>query len=563
MIDYLAQIISFASVFAMLAASYSLVMGTAGAFSSMHAAFFGIGAYAASLAAISFQTPFPLDLLIGGGTAAVIGVIVSLPLWRLPGEAVLVATIALQLVFSSVFVNASFTGGRSGLYGIPRPQLFGMPFATALPFAFLAIAVALVVILLLHLYLRRSAGLSTRALRDDTSLAQSFGIAPAAPRLAAWMLSAGFAGIAGGLYARFVGYIDPGSFSLHQTLLILTMLVVGGLGNVWGAAFGAILLVAVPELLSFVPSTSSAADQLEPVIYSVVLLLVVMFRPQGIFPERNVPSRRGRRAAPSPAGTAASAERPADAPSGAVTVSGITKSFGGLSVLKGIDLELRPNEVAAILGPNGAGKTTLFNIIAGAERPDAGTVEWGGELLTGKRPHELARMGLARSFQDARMFSTFTVYEYMVVTAHTRRTGTMRLLSRMVPDGLTAEITHALEPYGLADQLDTRLSDLSYGQHKTLILASLVYWGPTVVLFDELAAGLDAKSAADVAAHVRALRSPERVICLVEHNLDFVWAAADRVVLLGEGRIVADGTPEQIREDPAAFATYFGKAEIP
>jgi len=562
MIDYLAQIISFASVFAMLAASYSLVMGTAGAFSSMQAAFFGIGAYAASISAISFQTPFPFDLLIGGTTAALIGTLVSLPLWRLPGEAVLVATIALQLVFSSVFVNATVTGGRSGLYGIPRPQLFGMPFATALPFSILAIAVALVVILLLHLYLRRSAGLSTRAVRDDSSLAQSFGIAPAAPRLAAWTLSAGFAGVAGGLYARFVGYIDPGSFSLHQTLLILTMLVIGGLGNVWGAAFGAVLLVAVPELLSFVPSTSSAADQLEPVIYSVVLLLVVMFRPQGIFPERNVPSRRGRRPAP-PATGSAPVERPISAPSGTVVVSGITKSFGGLSVLKGIDLELRPNEVTAILGPNGAGKTTLFNIIAGAERPDAGTVEWGGQLLTGRPPHELARMGLARSFQDARMFPTFTVYEYMVVTAHTRRTGTMRLLSRMVPDGLTAEITQALEPYGLADQLDTRLSDLSYGQHKTLILASLVYWGPTVVLFDELAAGLDAKSAADVAAHVRALRSPERVICLVEHNLDFVWAAADRVVLLGEGLIVADGTPEQIRQDPAAFATYFGKAEIP
>lgn len=559
--DYLGQILSFVAIFSVLAASYSLVMGTAGGFSAMHAAFYGVGAYVGSMFAVTSGVPFPLDLIAGGGAAAILGLFVMLATWRLTGEAVLIATIALQLVATSVFINSPVTGGNAGFYGIPRPELFGRPVVAPMNFALLLTAAALVLLFILTWYLSRSSRLATRAIRDQVSVAESFGIGRSSSTVTAWVVSAGFAGIAGGLFARFVGYIHPESFSLHQTLTILTMLIVGGLGNIWGAAFGALILTVIPELVSFIPASSTTTDQLQPIVFSAVLLVMVMVRPQGLFPEPNVRSTARASKKKSPVSRVQTKASPHI--EGAIQMSGITKSFGGLQVLRGIDLELRPNEVTAVLGPNGAGKTTLFNIIAGAERADSGTVSWAGNDVTGMRSYKLARRGLARSFQDARMFESFTVFEYMLVAAHAQRYGTVALSRSVVPEGAKEEIIQSLTLYGLETTLDTKLKDLSYGQYKLLMLAALVYWGPTAVFFDELAAGLDAKSTAEVAAHVRALRSPGRVICLVEHNLEFVWAAADRIVLLGEGRIVADGTPSEVRENPEAFATYFGKAELP
>ncbi|MFC5502490.1 ATP-binding cassette domain-containing protein [Lysinimonas soli] len=559
-INYFAQIAVLAVVFAMLAASYSVILGTAGVFSAMHAAFFGVGAYTASLLAINGILPFPVDLLAAIVAAGVVGVLVFFPLRRLPGEAILIATIALQLVVSAIITNTAALGGQAGLYGIPRPSLLGVSFRQPVAYSVLTVVIAGIVLALLQWYLSRSSRLATRAWRDQPSLAQSFGIAGSYPEIVAWIIGGGAAAVAGAVYAHFVGYISPGSFGLNETLTILTMLIVGGLGNIWGAVFGAIVLTAVSQALTLLPASSSQVSQLQPILYSVVLIVIVLVRPQGLFPERNVGSRRYLRRAPLE--RAVQAAQIQERSTGPVVISGITKSYGGLQVLRGIDLELRPNEVTAVLGPNGAGKTTLFNIVAGAERPDGGTVTWGAQTVSGMRSHQLARKGLARSFQDARTFGTFSVFEYMLVAAHSRRRGTTGLFRRAVPLGATGEIERALKPYGLDSALDVRLQDLSYGQVKMLMLAALVYWNPTVVLFDELAAGLDARSTANVAEHVRALRNEERVICLVEHNLEFVWAAADRVVLLGEGRIVADGTPAEIRQDPAAFVTYFGKAEV-
>lgn len=559
--NYLAQVISFVAIFALLASSFSLVMGTAGGFSAMHAAFFGIGAYSGSLVIVSMNAPFPVDLLVAGAAAGVLALLVVTSIWRLQGEAVLVATIALQLVATSVFVNAPVTGGNAGLFGIPRPDILGIQVTAPIPFAMLLLVLVIGLVLVLSWYLSRASRLATRAVRDDLSIAESFGIARRAPSVVAWVAAGSLAGIAGSLFGRLVGYIHPESFSLHQTLVILTMLIVGGLGNVWGAAFGALILTALPEMLSFLPADSAAADQIQPIVFGLILLVTVMLRPQGIFPEPRVRSavRKERNNAP-PSNRALEIQ---NLTVGTIRASGITKSFGGLRVLQGVDLELVPNEVMAVLGPNGAGKTTLFNIIAGSEAADSGTVEWADQDVTGMPSYELARRGLARSFQDARLLSSFTVYEYMLLAAHTKRVGTVRLLDPAVPEGAREQIIDALSPYDLHQSLDVSLSDLSYGQYKLLMLAALMYWSPSVVLFDELAAGLDAKSTAEVAAHVRALKSPDRVICLVEHNLEFVWAAADRIVLLGEGRIVAQGTPDEIRRNPEAFATYFGKAELP
>lgn len=560
MTDYIAQVVVFVAIFAILASSYSILLGTAGVFSAAHAAFFGTGAYTSAVLVTRADVPFPADLLLAGAAALVLGVLVSVPLSRLPGEALLVATLALQLVFVSVLDNATgITGGTAGLYAIARPEILGQAVIRPVPFAILAVVVATVLIAGLRWIERRRTNLALRTARDDLSLALAFGVRPRAARYLAWATSSFAAGCAGALFARFVGYISPSTFGLDQTLVVLTMLIVGGLGNVWGAALGAAILVAVPEVLSYLPSTSNATDQLQPIVYSLVLLVVVMLRPQGLWPERHVAA--GRSARRTVARVDETAPDPVLPPVSELTVRGVHKHFGGVRVLQGVDLTLRDSEVTAILGPNGAGKTTLFNIIAGELRPDDGRIEIDGRDVTASTAYQRAERGVARSFQDARLFPSFTVYEYLAMAAHARAGGTNRLLARAVPAVPATRMRAALARLRLDVDLGDRVSALSYGQQKLLILAAMALWDAPVLLLDEIAAGLDARSAEEVAHLVREQRQPGRVICLVEHNLEFVWAAADRVVLLGEGRIIADGTPETIREDPQAFATYFGKAQ--
>lgn len=566
MILYLAQVATLAAIFAILASSYSLLLGSTGIFSAAHASFFGFGAYAAAYSTIRWDLPFPADLLIGAAAAAVVSAVLSLPMSRLLAEQVLVASLALQLVFTSVFENAtSFTGGTSGQYGIPRPVIGAIEFVDSFQFAQLAIAVALILVVLVGALLRRRASLILRATRDDTLLAMSLGIAAAVPRLMAWIVSGALAGAAGAMFARSIGYISPASFGINQTLLILTMVVVGGLGSTWGAVGGAIVLVSIPELLTYLPDALAESEQAEPIIYGVILLLVVVFRPQGLVPERNLKLRtagldpvartNGREQGPE----ALSSEAPAGA---SLRLSGIRKSFGGLKVLTGIDLELRPHEVTAILGPNGAGKTTLFNVMTGVIKPDEGSVTWGARDITGASPDSLARLGMARSFQDGRLFTTMTVYEHLLMAAETRQS-TLRSMFAPRHDRATDQrILETLTELGLEDVVNARVDDLAYGQQKTLLIAEMMLWSPSILLLDEVAAGLDHRAVDDIAAKVREMRTDQRIICLVEHNLDFVWKTADRVVLMGSGGIVADGTPEEIRSNPLALETYFGKAML-
>jgi branched-chain amino acid transport system permease protein len=571
MILYLAQVATFAAIFAILASSYSLLLGSTGIFSAAHASFFGFGAYAAAYSAIRWDVPFPVDLLIGAAAAAVVSAVLSVPMSRLLAEQVLVASLALQLVFTSVFENAiSFTGGTSGQYGIPRPVIGAIEFVDSFQFAQLAIAVALILVVVVGAMLRRRASLILRATRDDTLLAMSLGIAATVPRLVAWIVSGALAGAAGAMFARFVGYISPASFGINQTLLILTMVVVGGLGSTWGAIGGAIVLVSIPEMLTYLPASLAESEQAEPIIYGVILLLVVVFRPQGLLPERNLKLRR---AGSDPVARADGREQgPASPPSGApssaapvgasLRLSGIRKSFGGLKVLTGIDLELRPHEVTAILGPNGAGKTTLFNVMTGVIKPDEGSVTWGTRDITGASPDSLARLGMARSFQDGRLFTTMTVYEHLLLAAETRQSTLRSMFAPRHNRATDQQILETLTELGLDDVVDARVDDLSYGQQKTLLIAEMMLWSPSILLLDEVAAGLDHRAVDDIAAKVREMRTDQRIICLVEHNLDFVWKTADRVVLMGSGGIVADGSPEEIRSNPLALETYFGKAML-
>ncbi|HVA24047.1 MAG TPA: branched-chain amino acid ABC transporter ATP-binding protein/permease [Chloroflexota bacterium] len=560
MLNYVAQILIAVATFAVLAGSLNLVLGYAGVFSLVHAAFFGIGAYTTGQLVLLLGVPFPLDMIASFLTPAIIAGVLSLPLARLTHEYVIVGTLAMQLVLSNVFLNwQAVTGASYGLFGIPRPWIAGFQLTSLPSYAAFAIGIATLCFAGLWWVVQSPFGLALKGLREDDRLAQSFGKDVNRQRVVAFAVGSGIAGVAGMLYARFVGYIDPSTFAIDQSLAAVTILVVGGLANLWGTLLSALILEAVPQVLRFVPATSNAVPQLQLLFYGVLLTALVRLRPQGLIAERPLL----RSPLPSVAGegwgegTPASQAAPAPATGPTLQIRDLAKRFGGLRAVDGLSLTIPPGQVTGIIGPNGAGKTTVFNMITGYLRPDSGGITYNGHDLTGLQPFQIARLGISRSFQDLRVFARMTVLENVVLAIQSR--DSERLLGpRRLQTQAKQRALAVLLRFGLGDRADDRVSQLSYAQQKLLVVATLVARNDPFILLDELAAGLDQESVHLFAGLVRQMAAGGHTVCLIEHNLDFVWQAADTVFVLDQGKLLAQGTPEEIQRDARVAEIYFG-----
>jgi ABC-type branched-subunit amino acid transport system ATPase component/ABC-type branched-subunit amino acid transport system permease subunit len=564
MINYIAQIAVFVAIFLLLATSLNLVLGFGGVFSIMQAVFYGVGAYTAADLIVFVHAPFPLDLLGALVVAMALGALVAGLLMRIAGELVIIATLALQLVFSTIFRNwTAVTGGSYGIFGIGRPAVFGYPLTSLPAFACMAALVAAAAFAAALLIARSPFGLAVRAQREDAVLAGALGHDVVRERATVFVIGAGLAGLAGALYAQFVGYVDPSGFDVNQSLSIITIVVVGGLGNLWGTLGAAIILTFLPQLLILLPATSSAAAQFQLLLYGVILVLVVRFWPSGILPEQpsvRLMPRRGTRSAD--VVQAGSAPELVDRIAGitvagmqtaapVVRLDGVSKSFGGLRAVDDVSFAIEPGRVTALIGPNGAGKTTLFNLICGLLRPDGGHVFFGTQETTHSQPFEIARLGVTRTFQDVRIFPRLTALENVVFA-----------LSKMSGGAtpLTERAGAVLVNVGLQAHADRLAGSLSYAEQKILMMGLVLSREDPVVFLDEIAAGLDQGSVRALAGLVRRIAASGRAVCVVEHNLSFVWDVADIVYVLDAGRVIAGGVPADIQADAKVVEIYFGQS---
>jgi branched-chain amino acid transport system permease protein len=569
MVNYVAQIVIVVAIFALLATSLNVVFGYGGVFSVAHAAFFGIGAYTTGQASLLLGIPFPLDLLASFAVAALLAALIAPPIARLNDEYVIVGTLALQLVLSSVFLNwQPVTGGSYGLFGISRPTIGAQPVTSLVDYALLSVVVAAVCFACLLWLVRSPLGLALKGLREDPALAQSFGKNVNRQRTLAFAIGAGVAGIAGAVYARYVGYIDPSTFGIAQSLSIITVLVVGGIGNMWGTLVSAAILETIPQVLRFIPATSNAVAHLQLLFYGLLLVVLVRARPQGLISERPlIRSGRSRSGASATPDAVVDQLLQGEVLAEPLEVQQLSIAFGGLKAVDNLSFTIPPGQVTALIGPNGAGKSTVFNLLTGYLRPDAGQARYRGVDLTRLAPFEVARLGIARSFQDVRVFSRMTVLENVVLVMQSheseavfgwlRRRGTIRGRAELRDEGLAL-----LAAFGLADRADERVANLSYAQQKLLVVVMLLAARQPFILLDELAAGLDHDSIVQFAQLVRKMLASGKSICLIEHNLDFVWQTADRVLVLDQGRLIAEGTPDQIQRDERVAEIYFGQTRF-
>ncbi len=392
--DFCYSYLILAEIYVLLGLSTNLLVGIVGIFSVSQAAVFGVGAYIVAHFLLHpshcrscrrWRSP--------RSAASLLNVLVTLPSLRVSGDYFVVTSFGIQLLATAVFTNwTAGTGGANGLPGIPPPELFGITLDRHLPVSWCcapsrrcsaASASALI--------MRAPFGRLLRAIREDELAVAAAGKSVLRAKVSAAALAGAFAGVAGGLYATFLSFIDPSSFDLDASILLLTMVVVGGARTLAGSIIGPFLLLALPQVLTLLDIPTTIAAAMRQLIYGVLLIAFMLFRPQGL-----------------------AGGDGCDAP--ICRSPGCDKRFGGLQALRRhCTFAIEQGRITCLVGPNGAGKTTIFNVITGFLRPDDGHVTFRGHSLDGLRPQAIVHAGIARTFQNLRLFTDLTALDNVLV----------------------------------------------------------------------------------------------------------------------------------------------------
>jgi branched-chain amino acid transport system permease protein len=575
----------FAMIFALPAIGLSLLMGLAGQVSLGQAAFFAIGAYTHAILLTKFDLPGPIAAVIGVGGAMLVALLVGLPLMRLRGHYLALATLGLGFIVTIAVREWDFTGRTTGIYGIPRPEVFGIAISNnGYFFWFVAPFVLLGLVLAVNLT-RSRAGRALSAVNDSELAAESLGVNTYSLRLKVFVLSAGFAGLGGVFYAYQVGIVSPQVAEFHLSVELLLMVVIGGLASVWGALAGAVLIELLGEgLRDVIPVLiPGATGEVQLVGFGLVLILVILVLPGGLHQVvvtlfDAVRRRLGRRRtsasieAETDTATAVPEEEPtADLPRVSaplargetiLEVTGLTKRYGGVVALDAVDLTVPAGQILGLIGPNGAGKTTCFNIISGALSPTSGTVTFLGQHIAGKKPHVSAIRGLTRTFQNLQVFtSTDVVGNVYMGRYRLGRAGILRGmfgLQGREQDANRRTASGILASMRLSDAADVAAGSLPFGRQRMMEVCRALASEPAVLLLDEPMAGLSGQERDMLADLLRGLRDAGLTIVLVEHDVGQVMSLADSVAVLDDGVLIAHGEPEAVRNDPAVMVAYLG-----
>lgn len=575
--EYVAEFL----VFATFALSLNLLLGYAGQVSVAHAAFGAVGGYVFAAGTMTAGLPSGVALVGAPIFAGLLGLLVGLPALRLSEEYLILLTLAVQTIVVT-FLNASPDFG--GPYGLPVSgvELFGVPLVQPIDFLPWFLALAGLVAVVCWRVGESPFGRVLKGIRQDPELTRSLGKRVYRSKLVVFTLAAACAGIAGTMLVLLNSIATPQLFSFDQSVAILAMVVIGGRANALGAALGAALIVLLEPFLELVLQLPpQQASFVRSIVFGLLLVVVVLVRPQGLIPERKrggVRNRDAEAAVAGPGGAVrrlsggASAEAPGrpssdDPPSGAapiVEVSGLTKSFGGIRAARDLDFSLYAGRVTALIGPNGAGKSTVFGLLTGQVAADAGSVRLRGDELVGLPTDEIARRGMVRSFQHVRLINRLSAVENVMLAVPGQKGekfGDLWLPGRRVSRSeirVREEALRWLDYVGMAEHAVTPAGSLSFGDQKLLSLARILASGADVILLDEPASGIEGALLDRVLKLVRQVAHDGRAVCIVEHNLDLVRQIADDVLFLELGEITARGSYEDLINDPRLSEAYFG-----
>ncbi len=573
-----------------LATSWNILSGYSGYFSFGHGAFYGTGVYTTAVLAGKYDVPFLWTLLAAALLAALLGVALGAVVFRVRrvrGEVFALLTLAVTFVIATIVLNTPIDGGP-GVYlsAVTVPAL--APTASG-AFYMMALALAVVTLLIARAIPQARLGMGLFAIHDDEDAAEVMGVPTYRYKLVALGISCALAGVAGGIQALFVSYVTANStFNITVPLTVILMSVLGGTRHWAGPALGA---TAITLLLY----ASTAADQAVTgkAVSGAILVAAILFMPNGILELlRAKLTRHSRRIAmpstpeaarPTPQATGSGAEtviaaanletrfaRESEAPfdggsAGAgypsptiaragkamLTVRALRKSFKGVLALDGVDLDVHEGEILGILGPNGSGKSTLINVVSGHYRADAGSVHFFGRELADLPAHRIARAGIARTYQIPRPFAHLNVRDNVALTAMFG----LATLERAAADDAALQW---LAFTGLSPRAGAMPGDLNLHQTKFLELARALASRPRLLMLDEVLSGLTPAEIDAAVDLIRRIRDRGTTIILVEHVMRVVTALSDRIVVLDQGRVLAQGKASDIMTRDDVAIAYLG-----
>jgi branched-chain amino acid transport system ATP-binding protein/branched-chain amino acid transport system permease protein len=548
------RVLTLVFLWAAMGLAWNIISGYAGQISFGHQVFFGIGAYVTVLLVVKTGLTPWIGMGLAVAVAVLAAVLIGLPTFRLGGIYFGLATLAYPLIFRIVM---DWLGYQE--VAIPmireRPGWF-MQFTEPRSFDLLAVGVLAATLVLSRLIETSRLGYRLRAVKENEQAAEAMGVDAFRAKMAAYVLSAVPAAVVGAVYIHAILFIVTpdavfGLLVISQTLVVA---LVGGIGTLWGPLIGAAVMVPVSEVLD-----STVGDRLpgiQGVVYGAALMLIMIGAPEGLYwrVHQLIRSRAARGAAASrlaivPAGGDAAG---ASAPTGGVLleVRDVSKAFFGLQALSDVGFDVHEREILGVIGPNGAGKTTLFNVLNGFLVPDRGEVRLRGERVTGLRPSALCRRGLGRTFQVVRTFPRLSVLENVMVGAfvHERAVGRARAVA-----------VTALAQVGLEDRADDVPGSLTTLELRLMELARCLATTPRLVLLDEPLAGLSSDGVDVMIAMIRRVRARGVTVVIIEHTMQALLRLADRLIVLDQGRRLAEGAPGEVTRNPAVIEAYLGK----
>lgn len=555
-----------ALVFAISAVGLNIITGYAGYLSLSQFAFVGIGAYAVAILARAVPDVSPFVWIpVGGLLAAVVASLLGLVTYRSRGPSFVIITVA--FLFLVQFIAIEWTGLTNGTSGITLPIPDWPREWGNWPFHIVLVAL-LGLSLLMSWWIRRTKfGLGLIAIREDEGKAGAVGVNAPMYKIIAFGASALFVGMAGGVYAYYLGFVDPvNMFSILFSVQIVLSVILGGRGTLFGPVLGAFILEPVNAFANSLPGGGNT----RLVLFGGLLLLLVVLLPKGIIPGVQALIEKARTRGT--VGLSGTRLTPLARPTEAVTVierapvveqtrpllevRGLSKAFGGNKAVDDCSFIVPEGSITALIGPNGSGKTTVFNLISGTLGADRGEILLDGENIESAPSWGRAHRGIGRTFQITRLFKEMTVLENIVTPLRSFSIPQLGLGAVSGPEA--ARAMELLDFVGLASYRDAKAGSLSYGQQKLIELAQVLVLDPKLVLLDEPAGGINPTLIERMGDLIRDLNRQGKTFLLVEHNMPFVLGLCDPIRVLAKGHVIAQGDPKSIQNDPAVIDAYLG-----